>query len=57
MRADKMNDFLTQGGPLSVNNILGMHETNAPQTPRLQLLSPLNATSGVFERRKASQGG
>jgi len=40
-----------------VNNIIGMNEINAPQTPRLQLLSPLNATSGVFERRKASQGG
>jgi hypothetical protein len=54
MRPDRINDFRTQAGAISVNNILSMQDATTPRTPRLQLLSPLNGTSGVFERRKNS---
>lgn len=51
MRPGRLNE-LVDDGPISVSNILAMND-NYPQTPRLQLLSPLN-NPGIFERRKAS---
>jgi len=51
MRPGRLNDLVD--GPISVSNILGMNDAHLPQTPRLQLLSPLN-NPGIFERRKAS---